>query len=140
MFIFLLDPASGPERTKNRSEKPKIENPESILKPLLANLTERPNQAGSISPDCIDPEKARIKQILIRVMLRAAGQLFTRDLDPSPDAIIKYLEQYTGQEANKERQKALQDFFNAIKEQKPDVKSHPEEFFNTLIDTWKGMF
>lgn len=141
MFILLLDPISGPEGTKNQPGKPKIKDPESLLKPLLANLTEKPNQAGNIRPGCMDPERERIKHILIRVMLRAAGQLFTRDLDPSPEMIVKYLEQYTGQEANKERQRALQEFFNAIKEQKPDVKSHPEEFFNALIDTWnKGCF
>lgn len=138
MFIFLLNPAYGPEEAKNQFAKNKVENPDSLLKPLLANSIDKPDQASSVSPGT---DKEAIKHTLIRAMLRAVGQLFDHIKDPSPEMLIKDLERYTNQPATPERQQAFEQFFNALKKEKPDLKDHTEEYFQALIKTWnEGVF
>ena len=137
MFIFILNPTSGPEGAKNQQGKNKIEDPESVLKPLFADSLEKPDQASGIRP-YHDPEKERIEHTLIRAMERAAGQLFDRQADPSHEMLMRYMEQYTCQEITPEREQAFNEFINAIREQKPDVKSHEREFLHSLVETWNN--
>ena len=135
MFILLLNPTSGPEGTQNQQGKNKVEDPESALKPLFANSLDRPDQAGEIRP-CDDPDKARIEHTLIRAMERAAGQLFDRQVDPSPEMLMKDLEQYTHEPITPKRKQAFEQFFKLIRDEKPDVKSHEQEYLGSLIATW----
>ncbi len=141
MFILNFNSISGKgdQKIQPNLTKPKIDDPDALLKPHIP-VTDCPiykPESEGIRPSGED-EKAGMKNIVMRFMLRAAGQLFTREKDPDPETLFKFMEKITEQEATEERKEAFMDFINAIREEKPDVQSHIEEYFQALSDTWNN--
>ena len=138
MFIFILDPVAGNNNVSGREEKAK--DPDRLLNLLFANTSQATCNIDN-NPADSSPETLSMKASLIREMTRAAGRLLTRDMAISQEVLTSYLEKLTGIESTKERQKAFGDFFNALRNEKPDVKSNPEIYLEALITTWnKGIF
>ena len=146
MFILNFNNISGNQdqlKVQQNITRPKVDDPDSLLKPHIP-VTDcpiyKPQESGMVLPPG-EEEKGSMKYAIIRVMLRAAGQIFTREKDPSPEMLFQFMEKITGKEATEKRKEAFTDFMDAIREQKPDVNGHMEEFFRALSDTWdKGEF
>ena len=137
MFIFITDPVSGQNNISVFAKSEKAKDPDRLFNLLFGNSTQAASNVNNNIPD-INPETMRMKNALTRAMERATGQLLTRDMDPPTETLMSYLEQLTGviKDPEGKKEKAFNQFFESIRNEKPDVYSNPEKFFEAIITTW----
>ena len=135
MFIFLpIDPTKGLGEAKNQQGKPRIEDPESFLKPMVAGLR-KPKYTPPSQPYTQD-------QIMIfQRMWKAVGNP-TLAVYYSDEQVSQAFHNLTGQESTPEREAAVKEYLAALSKaglkDKPLQESQENELLNGILTTWSN--